>query len=162
MTKHQEGFTLIEMIMVIVILAIVSIVAIPKFIDFRREARIAVLKQVEASIKTANNFMKMKSYLPSYSKQDHPTQLRISDVDLDGNGIFETRLIWGYLDNTDIIKRIDISSDLTYEERGAPNTYFGYDLNGDVKVFDDNCYFHYTQAQNNTTPPDYEIVDNGC
>lgn len=162
MTRPQEGFTLIEMIVVIIILAIISIVAIPKYADFRREARIAVLQQVGASIKTANNFMKMKSYLPSYSKQDHASEARISDVDVDGDGVFETRLIWGFLDNTDIIKRIDISSDLTYEERGAPNTYFGYDLNGDGKVFDDNCYFHYTQAANSTTPPDYEIVDDGC
>lgn len=35
---NQQGFTMIELIMVIVILGILSVVAIPKFIDMRSEA----------------------------------------------------------------------------------------------------------------------------
>ena len=47
MTRYQEGVTLIEMITVIIILVVISVVATHKYADFKREARIAVLKQAE-------------------------------------------------------------------------------------------------------------------
>ena len=41
--KNQSGFTIIELVMVIVILGILSALALPKFIDLGKDARIASL-----------------------------------------------------------------------------------------------------------------------
>lgn len=51
--KKQRGFTLIELVMVIVILGILSAVAIPKYVDMQDEARSATAKGVIGTIRSA-------------------------------------------------------------------------------------------------------------
>jgi prepilin-type N-terminal cleavage/methylation domain-containing protein len=48
--KQQSGFTLIELIMVIVILGIMAAVAIPQFVDLRGEARTASAEGVAGAL----------------------------------------------------------------------------------------------------------------
>lgn len=51
MKKQQSGFTLIELIMVIVILGVLSAFALPRFADFSKEARLASVKGIEGSVR---------------------------------------------------------------------------------------------------------------
>ncbi|MDO6638908.1 MULTISPECIES: prepilin-type N-terminal cleavage/methylation domain-containing protein [unclassified Shewanella] len=159
---NPNGFTLIELVVVIIILAVIAIIAAPKFINFATEARINALSQLQSSVKAANTLVYARTQMPSISTRSVPGRDDLTDIDLEGDGSFNTRLINGYLDNTDIEKWIVSMDDWEIQYRGAPETYIGYDLNDDGEVRDDNCYFLYTQASSEANPPTYQVSTSGC
>lgn len=60
MRIQQKGFTLIELVVVIVILGILSAVALPKFVDLSSEATVAARSGTSGAVKSAHGILVAK------------------------------------------------------------------------------------------------------
>ena len=72
--KRQGGFTLIEMIVVIVILGILAVTAAPKFLDFQDDARNASLQGLAAAMQSAASMAHGKYLIDNKYESANMTQ----------------------------------------------------------------------------------------
>lgn len=85
MNSHRvNGFTLIELVVVIVILGILAATAAPKFMDLQRDARISKLNGLKAAIRSAENLTRSKAIiagLEKYPALNNGTEVKFVCVD---------------------------------------------------------------------------------
>jgi len=71
--NKQSGFTLIELVVVIIILGILAVTAAPKFINLQSDARVSTLQGMKAAIQGANSLYYSKAAIASDEKKDSAT-----------------------------------------------------------------------------------------
>jgi prepilin-type N-terminal cleavage/methylation domain-containing protein len=79
--KKNQGFTLIELVVVIVILGILAATAAPKFIDLTSDATVAKLQGMLGAIRSGTNMVHAKAIVQNKTSDDD--SITIGDVTID-------------------------------------------------------------------------------
>ncbi|MFT5806862.1 MAG: MSHA pilin protein MshA [Moritella dasanensis] len=168
--SHQSGFTLIELVIVIVILGVLAATAVPKFINISSDANVSVLKSMGGAIKSAGQLVYAKSTIQGQSN------LEIGNVDLDGDGNLDIETRYGYPSGSRS-NGVSKAMDDSFATKWAWSTEYGdrifyvtmesvigtsgQKVNRDAIMYK-NCYLLYNEAISDGDSPTIEYVTSGC
>ncbi|GIU41031.1 MSHA pilin protein MshA [Shewanella sairae] len=171
--QKQNGFTLIELVVVIIILGILAVTAAPKFINLQTDARQSALQGVKGAIQGANGLVFAKAALAGEERADAAAGTDVTIIGVDGSGTeVKVKTIYGYLiaKEADFSKAMDVNfalstadaatqaaADWIIEESGTTAIIHQVGAPNDSNT----CQLTYTQATA-TDIPQYEISGEGC
>jgi len=150
----QKGFTLIELVVVIVILGILAVTAAPKFIDLTGDAKASVIKAVEGSLNSAADMAHAKALVAG---------TEVGPLSIAGQSI---TFVNGYPDAASINLLMDIdtsSSDAVFvldPVTPVAGTPLKYNYKGVISPA--LCQAVYTEAVDSNNKPVINSVITGC
>ncbi len=154
----KEGFTLIELVIVIVILGILAAVAIPKFVSLTKDAKVSAVKGFAGSLRAAANIVHAKWLIHG----NNPVSVEGKDVYVDN---LTGATVPGYpLANSGtttpgIVNAVDYDNGTFTVSDSNNSTVFTYKN-------ETNCSVTYTYVPNDTdnatSAPVVTINTSGC
>ena len=154
--KRQGGFTLIELVVVIVILGILAVTAAPKFLNLQGDARASSLQGLKGAMSGAAGIVYGKAaingveQLPGQEVDDIKVEFGYPDATVDGIGAAVVGLSddWSYAVSTSATSLV-----VGFKQDGTP---------ANTDITDTGCYVTYTEATTVSSGVSTTVTDNDC
>ncbi len=178
MNHKQAGFTLIELVIVVVILGILAAVALPRFINFTTGSREAVLASLAGAVSGANTLVYAQAAIQG--SQNQPTaNVIIPGVDVNGDSTVDATDVvptrFGYLRDNNAAAAAAILALIQIGDNSALNANntiavqnaagvvnIGYDYDTDGAVVDNDCHIIYAESTGVSQTPVITFENTGC
>ncbi|WP_192021976.1 prepilin-type N-terminal cleavage/methylation domain-containing protein [Shewanella sp. WPAGA9] len=164
--QKQQGFTLIELVVVIIILGILAVTAAPKFINLQGDAYASTLDGLKASLQGANTLVYSKAAIAGEEKADDST------VQIGATAADTVKITYGYLQNdaTSLQDALEIDTTNDWTIVAGASLTDATILYQTSSPYDDgtgssaaaDCHLEYTPAANVGELPTYEVKTTGC
>ncbi len=160
--KKQNGFTLIELVIVIVILGILAATAVPKYIDLQSDTKASVIEGIGGSMKSLSDMVHLKAQIEDELERTGCVSTNIGSIE-----------VWyGYPESIsessscgpesyDMAELINLEAgdgiQIFTEDKSDVDCY-SLSVGWDEQV----CYAKYTEACSETEPAVVDNVTTGC
>lgn len=153
--NKQQGFTMIELIMVIVILGILAAVALPKFADLSGDARKAIIQGASGAVKSAAGIVHAQALVDNKTTTSDDSE----SVSLEGIAI---TLKFGYPNAASIAAAAGLAATDYHIASASGVTTISATKDGGATAVA-NCKFTYTPpTAANSSPAISVITESGC
>lgn len=166
--KQQTGFTLIELIIVIIILGILAVAAAPRFLNLSTDANIAALDGLAGALRSAGNLVFAKANIEGVAN------LATASVDIDNDGIDDVDTVFGYPSGnrtTGIANVVDLGESWAFGDTfggtevhitSASLAGFSGITNNNIPVRGTNCYLTYRPPSELGAAPTIIFITSEC